>query len=299
MNENMTAQNQICVSPARAPGGAGPRRVLLELDDGYLTPMYIFAPAGEASGPPVVYAHGIQSHPLWFFGSASALAAAGRAVYLVTRRGSGENTVHRGHCRSAAQLLDDVETACKFAMRDSASDRVCLLGVSWGGKLMLAYALNRPDAPISRLILVAPGIYSRHDVSGLAKMRIALALLTRPAAMFDIPLGRPELFTSNEQFQQYLRDDSLSLLRASARFLYASRTIDRMISRARPRSLAMPVLLMLAADDRIIFNRHTESLVGALAGSSCEVITLGGSHTLEFEANARPFFDSLVEMSAK
>ena len=101
--------------PGRLPAGARPQWLELELPDGYRTPVCCFAPEKSGQLPfsaaengncpdfplPVLYLHGIQSHPGWFVGLAAALSARGHPVYLVTRRGSGRNRLARGHAASA------------------------------------------------------------------------------------------------------------------------------------------------------------------------------------------------------
>jgi len=291
----MNIEEQMSLPLARPPRGPLPERLMLRLGDGYSTPVYAFAPPGGTDGIPVVYAHGIQSHPGWYFASARAIANTGRWVYLVTRRGCGENTKDRAHCKSAKQLLDDVDAACTLAMQHASHRQVSLLGVSWGGKLLLAYSLSPArTARLEQLILVAPGLTPKVDASPVLKLAIAFNVLVRPRARFAIPLGEPKLFTNNPRFQHFLRNDSLSLHHATARFFYSSRVLDTMISRCRDNSLQTPVLLMLASDDKIIFNNKTEQLVRRLAGRSCKAITINGSHTLEFEHDPTEFFDALT-----
>ena len=147
------------VSLARQPTGAGPIRMSLTLPDGYETSVYAWQPNQAARRQPVVYLHGIQSHPGWFVASAEALANAGYPVFQVTRRGSGDNQRHRGHARSAGQLLADVGAACQFAGRQTQQRRCHLLGCSWGGKLAAAYLAKRSQsAAVASLGLIAPGI---------------------------------------------------------------------------------------------------------------------------------------------
>lgn len=277
------------------PDGCRPRTLPLRLADGCQTEVHAYEPAGGA-GPAVVYLHGIQSHPGWFCGSAAALAAAGCAVYMPVRRGSGAAKIDRGHARSARQLLDDLSAAGRLAMERTGSSAVHLLGVSWGGKLAAAYAAQRrPDVPVASLALVAPGLASRVDVPATTKLGIAAAALLRPRRLFDIPLSDVELFTDNPAMQAYLRADSLRLQRASGRFLLVSRLLDAAIGRLGRGSIACPTLLLLAEGDRIIDNAAARRIVERLTAGRAEVRTLQGAHTLEFEADPSPLTEALVD----
>ena len=283
------------LSFARVPDRA-PRRELLRLADGYETSVYVHHPVGTTAGPPVLYLHGIQSHPGWFVGSAAHLAERGHAVFQVTRRGSGDNPRGRGHAEDAAQLLDDVETAGRFALDQTGADRLALLGVSWGGKLLTAYAADpRHTLPVASLTLVAPGIVPRVDVPVAEKLAIAVALLVAPHRRLDIPLSDVALFTDNEPMRAYLRVDLHRLHRATAQFLYASRCLDVAIRRARPGSLTVPTTLILAARDRIIDNAATRKALERLTGPALALRQLDGAHTLEFEPDPTALYAELAQ----
>ena len=116
---------------------------------------------------------------------------------------------------------------------------------------------------------------------------------------FEIPLGRPELFTGNPAMQEYLRSDAFSLRRATARFLYASRRMDFDLKFARRGAVACPTTLILASDDRIIDNDATEARVAKLTADKLRTVRLGGAHTLEFEQNPKPFFEELTKNLAR
>jgi len=252
------------------------------------------AEQGGAAPPVVVYLHGIQSHSGWYEASSRCLAAAGIAVYQVERRGSGRDTAHpRGHVDAAETWVRDVHAAAEFARRESAAAQVHLMGVSWGGKLALVAAADRP--PLYRsVILAAPGIIPKIEPPPAVKLRIALALATgRPEKRFPIPLADPHLFTENPERVRYIAADPISLREVTARFLHESRRLDRMARRAA-RNLRSPAFLALAEGDRIINNDATLRLYWSLGVRRRTATYAGAHHTLEFEADPRPFFRDVV-----
>jgi len=277
------------------PADLRPARETLELPDGYRSAVYVYSPREAVPRRlPVLYLHGIQSHPGWFCGSAAALAKAGHAVFQPTRRGSGQCREDRGHAASAGQLLEDVAAAARLALSRAEAERLHLLGVSWGGKLAAAFAAGRREAiPPASLTLVAPGIAPRVDVSPAAKLAVALCLLVRPRRRFHIPLDDEALFTDNEEMRRYLRADACRLHRATARFLYVSRCLDGMLRRAGKGSLTMPTTLILGARDRIIDNAATRGIVERLTAGRVTIEELDAAHTVEFEPDPGPFYESL------
>ncbi len=275
-------------------------RITLELSDGYTTEAYHYAPPAGASGLPVVYLHGIQSHPGWFTGSCEHIARGGREVLAVSRRGSGSNTEARGHAPSADVLLDDVYRAVDFAGGKAGAERVHLLGVSWGGKLAAAAAAD-PDrrGRLASLVLVAPGIVPLVDVSFGVKLGVALSLLIRPRRLFEIPLGDVELFTDNEQMRRYIREDHMSLRRATARFLFASRKLDGRLRRMSEGSVTAETTLVLSDRDRIVNNDKTRQVVERLTDGRATVAELPGAHTLEFEQDPSALYAAIDSALAR
>lgn len=329
------------------PPGREPERKFLHLRNGYYTSVYIhYPPAGAPEGKlPVLYAHGIQSHPGWFTGSAMALADAGHTVYQLTRRGSGDNTKARGHQPPVGpSAVDDVIRTADFVLQDSGQQRLHLLGVSWGGKLVTAFASGgkKGRETIASLTLVAPGIASKADVPLRTKFAIA-ACLTLPYLIgigifvihqksfyrdplwwiehgwlttllymlgtawlilgyfvfskirFPLPLNDPALFTDNPAMRTYLANDAFQLHRATARFLFESRLLDRAVRKAKANSISCPTTLILSRRDKIIDNGKTRAVVEKLAGKHLDVVEIDGAHTLEFEPDPSEFYRRVVE----
>jgi acylglycerol lipase len=270
-----------------------PQDRLYKTADGTELPMRVWQP--ERPRATVVYLHGIQSHSGWYEASSRHLATAGVAVYQLDRRGSGLDRGHeRGHVDRAEVWLADVAAAAELARGETGVSTVHLLGVSWGGKLALACAVARPDLYKS-LMLAAPGILSRIDISLTEKLRIAWCLATgQGRRRFPIPLADPAIFTANPERMGFVTADPLSLRDATARFLYESRRLDGMARRAAQR-VRLPVFLALAETDRIIDNAPTMALVEAMPDPHRKIVTYPGAHhTLEFEADPSVYFADLV-----
>jgi alpha-beta hydrolase superfamily lysophospholipase len=152
---------------------------------------------------------------------------------------------------------------------------------------------------VASLTLIAPGIAPRVDASPWTKLRIGLALLLRPWGRFEIPLDEPELFTDNPAGREYIAADPLRLRRATAKFFWASRRLDRMIARAPEGAVDAPTTLLLADRDRIIDNARTREIVARLTAGRAEVRTFHAAHTLEFEPDPSAFHAALLAAVAR
>jgi alpha-beta hydrolase superfamily lysophospholipase len=266
----------------------------LALADGYRTGLMIHKPANP-SKLPVLMLHGIQSHPGWFVGSAEALRAAGHPVYQFQRRGSGRSPQPRGHAASPRQLLADLDSAATIVRLETGANRFHLVGISWGGKYAACWATDSARrARLASLTMIAPGLAPRVDLPAGRKLLVGLSLLAGGKARFRIPLNEPELFTDNPAKRQFIAADPYRLRKATARFLYVSRQMDWMLTQAREGCLAgLPVNLFLASRDEIIDNDRTLAMARRLAGERLNVVRLDGAHTLEFQADPKPFYDEL------
>lgn len=247
--------------------------------------------------PPLtfVFLHGIQSHGGWFEYSASLLAESGCPVLLPDRRGSGLNAAGRGDAAHAQQWIEDLDDLVQAERAVCPTPQIAAVGVSWGGKLAAAWAL-RGGAPLSGVLLVAPGVFAQVDVGWLARARIGLSLLVAPTRRFDIPLGDPALFTSNPRGQEFIRGDTLKLERATARFLYFSARLDAGLRRSPAAALRAPVNLLLAGRDRIIRNEPTTRWLRRVCAAQPVVRTFSdAAHTIEFESDVSEFSAALAD----
>lgn len=251
--------------------------------DGY--PLrYRHYPAHGTPRGEVVCIHGIQSHGGWYGASCEYLARQGWEVSFLDRRGSGLNEQARGDTPSWRRLVTDVAEFCR-----SRKQRPFLLAISWGGKIAVTLERLHPDSTRG-LVLLAPGLCPIVKPPLGQRLGIAWARLVRPSKLFPIPLDDPELFTATPRWQAFIRDDPLSLRKATARLLVASVILD-VAARRSVGSVRVPSLLLLAGQDRIIDNDRTKAYFARLASADKKVIEYPQAHhTLEFEPDPTPSF---------
>jgi len=256
----------------------------------------------------VVFIHGIQSHAGWYEYSCAQLAQAGYEVLFLDRRGSGMNAQERGDASSFRRLLDDIAEFLTALPRTAPRNhtlgrlKVFLAGISWGGKLAVALERRHPGL-VDGLILMCPGIFSKVRPTLWQRISILLMRLFRPRKKYPIPLNDPDLFTTSPRWQQFLREDPLRLHQATARLFVENVRLDGYL-RFTPKYVHVPVLLLLASEDRIIRNDWTRDYVNKFATPDRKIIEYAGAHhTLEFEpvperwiGDVRAWLDRRAEM---
>lgn len=233
-------------------------------------------PRGE-----LIYLHGIESHAGWFLAAAHGLAANGYTTYLLDRRGSGLNRgTEPGDAASADVLLEDVRRFREHAGLRSP----VLVGLSWGGKLALAAALDQPRG-VRAVVLITPGLVSRLDLAWPQKLRLLASLAVGGRARVTLPI-EPEMFTRTPRFLDFIRNDPDRIERVTARLLLAGRDLDRRIRDGLP-SLTAPVLLLLAGSDRIVDNERTAAVLAPLPARQWRLRTFEhASHSIQFDDTA-------------
>ena len=243
----------------------------------------------------VLYLHGIQSHGGWYEGSGAHLARAGLAVLMPDRRGSGRNTVQRGHVDTTQTWLNDLEDLLQRLRDRTGLMRAHVVGVSWGGKLAAAAATSGVRG-IASLTLIAPGMYPRIDLPMGQKMRVAWSLVSEPRREFPIPLDDARLFTNNPLRIAWVDADPLRLRNVTGSFLVGSHRLDRAARGLGRSNWRGPVHLLLAEHDRIIDNARTRDWFAALPDGAHRLTEYAGAHhTLEFEADATPMRADVLE----
>lgn len=268
-----------------------------QASDGYRWKYRRYAPVGEVRGI-VVFIHGIQSHANWYAHSSSRLAQEGYLVFFLDRRGAGMNGQDRGDAPSFRRLLDDIAEFLAAIQRHVSRGNtvvklpVFLAAISWGGKLGVALERRHPGL-IDGLILLCPGFFAKVRPTLGQRIGIFFARLFRPSKKYPVPLNEPELFTASPQWQQFLRDDPMRLHQATARLLVESVRLDGYL-RFTPKYVHVPVLLLLASEDRIIRNDKTRDFFERFAAKDKQIIEYAGAnHTLEFEPNPEGFIEDI------
>ncbi len=271
-----------------------PELLTTTLSDDYPIHVRHWPAADAAAESAVLYLHGIQSHGGWFERSASLLAhASGLGVFLPDRRGSGVNPEPRGDVVSGERWLADLDELAACLAEQHGIRRLAVVGVSWGGKLAVAWALRQPGR-VASLLLITPGVFPAVGLSLPQTLRLVASLAGGGTLRVPIPLSDPALFTDYPEGQRFIRDDPRKLTEATARFLLHSRLLDRRLQRLPGGVLEPPTTLLLAGRDRIIDSPATERWLRRICRAAPAVEIFGSEeHTLEFSADPSRFEQTL------
>jgi alpha-beta hydrolase superfamily lysophospholipase len=238
----------------------------------------------------IIYLHGSRSHSGWYLESAEQLARRGYSVYLPDRRGSGINSGPRGHFRHRDQLVDDLRRLVEVGKESDPGLPTFVVGVCWGAKTALAYALESQEE-LAGLVLVCPAIKTKVDLTPGEKAQVLLGNVLAPRRQIRLPLT-PEMFTANPTYLQFVREDSLSLQTATARFFFQTLLWDRYLPRQY--QLTLPLLLLQAGRDPIVDEPAVRRWFDRVASRDKRYIAYPDfGHTLDFEPERQRYWDDL------
>lgn len=263
----------------------------LQASDGEELP-YRYFPADPATRRgTLVYLHGIQSHGAWYTDTAAELARRGYSVYLPDRRGSGISKGPKGYFGPYRQLVDDVASFVDLAKREEDGAPTFVVGGCWGARPAVAYALEAQDE-LAGLSLICPALKAQVDVPPRDKLRVGIGRLFDEHRKIPVPL-KPELFTRNPKYLEFIRNDPLSLHEVTARFFFETAIWDRWL--LRQTRLRLPLLLQQAGDDRIIARGIVREWYGRQESTDKEYVLYPEfGHILDFEDERQTYWDDLA-----
>ena len=239
----------------------------------------------------VVYLHGISSHAGWFDAAGDGLAANGFDVFCLDRRGSGINRENRGYTSGYVDryetLLDDIQDF--VASLESRYSKVFLIGLSWGGKLALAYTLMHPGE-VEAQVLITPGLVALVDVSPIEKVGIGMGTFLWPRSQVRTPID-PRMFTPTPYFVERIEADPIRLRYASTRFFWESHKLDNLVEEHVDEN-RLDTLLFLAEKDGIIDNAGVTEFMERGGEDRLTIREyVGQTHSLQFDTPERLVHD--------
>lgn len=197
-----------------------------------------------AGGARAVVVHGLGEHAGRQRNLTGFLARRGFDVVAFDHRGHGRSDGARGALHAQDDLVDDLATVI-----DTVSDGapVLLVGHSMGGLVALRHALARPRS-LAALVLSSPAL---DPTLGLGQ-KLLLATMSRLAP--DVAVGNgldASKISHDAEVVRAYREDPLVHDRITARL--ARFVVDgSRDALGRAASLAVPTLLLVAGDDRLV-----------------------------------------------
>ena len=201
----------------------------------------------DFGGPAILLIHGSESHRGWFAPLTKALVEKGWTVWTFDRAGWGDAPGKRGHLAHAEVALASLGSAVAFCRSKDRLERV--LGMSWGGLLVAAWAARHrtPEVPVTLLV---PGIFLKRRIRLRAIWRVLAsgchALLTWSPWNIKLPLDLED-FSENPDTRRWIAADHNRVTHVSPQFIRATLQLRKFVHKLQ----GQQIQVLLAEHDAI------------------------------------------------
>jgi pimeloyl-ACP methyl ester carboxylesterase len=275
----------------KSPDDGKPLLLTFEATDKYKIHYRVW---GETEGEDaLMILHGGMSHSGWQAPLAQALQSANPNLSVVApdRRGCGLNE-NRGDFGSVPLIVEDVVRHVQWLKRSFA--RVHLAGWCQGCQYASIAAAQLGDI-LTSLVLLMPGFFWNERFRSVIRIgeKIFLHMISEfklkpdpKQAYVPIPM-EPTDFTFDEEWLDFIEKDGLKTTAVTMKSINIMDEIQEMSWGAVLR-IPLPILVVLAENDRIVDNNKVQQFIGHLfsQGDKNRMVTFGGSHALHFEKPA-------------
>jgi len=275
----------------RPPDDGNPFLLTFEAADKYKIHYRVW---GETEGKEVLMVlHGGMSHSGWQAPLARALRSANPNMSVVApdRRGCGLND-QRGDFGSVPLIIDDVVRHVQGLKR--SFERVHLAGWCQGCQYASIAAAQLGDI-LTSLVLLTPGFFwnerfrSAIRIAETSFLHMIFEFKLKPdpnQAYVPIPM-EPNDFTFEEEWLDFIENDEFKTTAVKMKSVNIMDEIQEMSWGAIMR-IALPTLLILAENDRIVDNNKVQQFIGHMfsQGNRNRMVKFSGSHAIHFEKPA-------------
>lgn len=176
--------------------------------------------------------------------------------------------------------------------KENPLQKIFLVGESMGALISFLIAASRPGL-FDGLICISPAFANKIRLSGLDYLKIAFALLYRPHKLFRVPFDS-SMCTRDTDYRKKMDQDPLEHRTASSRLLTAILFAQMRVRFIR--SLGLPVLFLVAGEDKMIDHRATSAIFNGLADKDKELLEFPGMyHALSIDIGKEAVFEKVLE----
>ena len=218
----------------------------------------------EAAAPraALLVVHGLAEHSGRYEEFGRRMAENGISVYALDLRGHGQSDGRRGHADRFELLLQDLDRFRREVAGLLEDDTpVFMLGHSMGGLIVLRY-IEEYDVAFGGAVVTSPWLAT---VMPLSRWKVLLSgLLNRILPALPIDAGIDETYLSHDPLvvARY-RDDPLVHRKITPR-LFAEASMAMGLAMHRSDRIRVPLLLMLAGDDKLVDTHKSEAFARSL-----------------------------------
>ncbi len=220
----------------------------------------------------IIVVHGLFEHSRRYEEFASYMAVHGFSTFVPDLRGHGASEGRRGHVASFDALLQDLDRVRREVQGLVPADLpLFLFGHSLGGLIGLRY-LEEYDAPYRGAIMTAPWLGTAVPVPRWQVLAATVLNRILPAFPFPFRMDADLLTHDAERARDYREDPKIHSTITPRMFTQTASAIELALRRGD--RIRVPVLFILAGDDRIVDTKRSLAFARSLPSDDIEVEVL-------------------------
>lgn len=224
----------------------------------------------------VIVIHGLFEHSRRYEEFAGYMSSHGFSTFVPDLRGHGASEGRRGHARSFDILLQDLDRFRREVQGLVPVDLpLFLFGHSLGGLIGLRY-LEEYDVGLRGAIMTSPWLGTAMPIPRWQVLAAAVLNRILPAFPFPFKID-PDLLTHDqERSADYRQDPQIHSTITPRLFTETSSGIELALRRGD--RIRVPVLFILAGDDRIVDTDRSLAFARSLPSDDIEIEVLDGQY---------------------
>jgi lysophospholipase len=241
-------------------------------------------PAAAPARGTLLFVHGYGDHCGRYGWPIEHFAPQGLDCLAFDYRGHGQAAGTRGHCYHFDEYLGDLDAAIELAESRCAGPLV-IVGHSHGGLVAMRYLLAKPRASIRAIVLSSPFFALRMSVP--AWKRGAARMLSRIAPRLAMPSEIQATDLSHEPSiaAGYKTDRWVHSVATTRWFTECHHAQQYCYDHAG--ELALPVLALVAGDDRVVSADRTRALFDRIGAADKQLVVYPGYYHEIFNETGR------------
>ena len=224
----------------------------------------------------LILLHGFGDHGGRYADVAEWFAAHGVSVWALDQRGHGRSPGRRGHMSRFAQFVADVAALRKLVGGEDPAPQL-LLGHSFGGTVVLRYLETAPEG-LAGAIVSSPWLAEAMKVPAWKRAAARALRDLVPALPVRTGLDPAHLSTDPAVGQAALSDPLWHRVMTPRAYHEVRRAQQAVV--AEGDRIGVPLLVLLAGDDRIVSRAASEAFARALAGDVSVAVYEGFFHEI-------------------
>jgi alpha-beta hydrolase superfamily lysophospholipase len=233
-------------------------------------------PAAGAAKATVLFVHGYGDHCARYPYASAHFTNAGFDWITFDYRGHGQAAGTRGHCYHFQEYLCDLDAALALAERRSAGRPLFVVATSHGALVALRYFLDAASKPphVRGLVLCSPffAVGIKVPAIKLALGKVMSRLVPRLAMSSQI---KSEDLSRDPAVVEAHRKDRWTHHVATVRW-FTEATAAQAYCLAHADELRLPVLMLVAGDDRVVVAAKSQETFDAMTQSDKQFVLYPG-----------------------